>query len=90
MIVEFTRSFDTGFSNLPSELQVKSRRTIETFLDCYVSKRFPKGLRVHKCGPFLSLSVSMRHRIFVFPISGGLKFVFIGDHQDADAYLKRK
>jgi len=62
---------------------------VETFIDCYLTRQFPKGLRAHKCGPFLSLSVSMNYRIFILPIVGGIKFVFIGDHEDADRYLKR-
>ena len=88
MIVEFTRSFDKNFEKLPTDIQLKSRQIIETFIDCYASRQFPKSLRVHKCGPFLSLSVSIRHRIFVMPITSGVKFIFIGDHEDADNYLK--
>ena len=87
MIVEFTKSFDDQFKDLTQELQVKARQTVEQFIDCYTTKRFPKGLRVHKCGPFLSLSMSMKHRIFVLPISDGIKFVFVGDHKEADRYL---
>ena len=89
MIVEYTRIFDRNFSDLPEDVQQKSRQTIEVFVDCYTTHRFPKSLRVHKCGPFLSLSVSIRHRIFVLPIAGGVRFAFIGDHEDADNYLKK-
>ena len=89
MIVEYTRNFDRGFGRLTADLQRASRGVIEDFLDCYASHRFPKSLRVHKCGPFLSLSVTMKYRIFVLPITGGVKFVFIGDHEDAENYLKR-
>jgi len=85
----FTKSVDDGFRGLPSQLQDKSKRCITAFLECYETHRFPKGLRIHKCGPFLSLSVTMQHRIFVLPVSGGLKFVFIGDHEDANRYLKK-
>jgi len=89
LIIEFTKSFDREFAGLSPDLQTKSRQTIEKFINCYTSKQFPKGLRVHKCGPFLSLSVSMSRRIFVSPIPGGIKFVFVGDHEDADRYLKQ-
>ena len=89
MIVEFTRSFDKGFSRLPAGLQLKSKETIQNFIDCYADRHFPKGLRAHRCGPFLSLSVTMNYRILVLPIEGGIKFVFIGDHKDAENYLKR-
>ncbi|OGW83577.1 MAG: hypothetical protein A3C47_07305 [Omnitrophica bacterium RIFCSPHIGHO2_02_FULL_51_18] len=89
MIIEYTRIFDRNFAELPTEIQLKSRQSIETFIDCYVSHRFPKSLRVHKCGSFLSLSVSIRHRVFVLPIKGGIRFAFIGDHEDADNFLKR-
>ena len=89
MIVEFTRSFDKGFSRLPGDLQLKSKETIQNFIDCYADRHFPKGLRAHRCGPFLSLSMTMNHRILVLPIEGGIKFVFIGDHKDAENYLKR-
>ena len=88
MIVEFTRSFDANFTKFPPELQKKSRSTVEIFIDCYLKRQFPKGLRVHKCGPFLSLSVTMKYRIFVLPIPDGIRFVFIGDHVDAERYLK--
>ena len=88
MKVEFTKSFDENFLQLPRDLQEKTKNTIEKFLDCFLNRQFPKGLRVHKCGPFLSLSVTMSHRIFVLPIEGGVRFVFIGDHNDADRYLK--
>lgn len=89
MIIEFTKSFDRQFASLAPDLQTKSRQTIERFIGCYASKQFPKGLRVHKCGPFVNLSVSMNHRIFVLPIPGGVKFVFVGDHEAADRYLRQ-
>ena len=89
MIIEFTKSFDSQFKNFDEELRLKTRQTIERFIDCYQSRQFPKGLRVHKCGPFLSLSITMKHRIFVRPISGGIKFVFVGDHAEAERYLKK-
>ena len=89
MNIEFTKSFDDGFAALPMTLQEKSRKAIDDFLAAYESRRFPKGLRIHKCGPFISLSVTMRYRIFVSPIVAGVRFVFIGDHEDADRYLKR-
>lgn len=89
MTVEFTRGFDERFARLAPDLQAKCRDAISAFLDCYASRRFPKGLRVHKCGPFISLSVSMKHRIFVFPVAGGVKFVFVGDHADMEKYLKK-
>ena len=88
MNVEFTKSFDSQFSHLSEDLQLKARSAIERFIDCYQSRRFPKGLRVHKCGPFVSISVTMKHRIFITPIPGGIKFVFVGDHTNADRYLK--
>ena len=90
IIVEFTKSFNGFFSKLPLEIQEKGRRTIEDFIDGYLARHFPKGMRAHKCGPFLSLSVTMNYRIFVLPISGGVKFVFFGTHEDANHYLKRK
>ena len=89
MIVEFAKSFDTNFYRLSRELQIKARQTVSRFINCYQHRRFPKALRVHKCGPFLSLSISMSHRIFVLPITGGVKFVFVGDHDDADRYLTK-
>lgn len=75
--------------NLPRPIQEKSRKSIDQFLSCYERRAFPKGLRIHKCGPFLSISVSMQYRIFVHPVAGGLRFVFIGDHEDADRYLRK-
>ena len=88
MNVEFTKSFDSQFSSLSEDLQSKAQNAIERFIDCYQSRRFPKGLRVHKCGPFVSLSITMKHRIFVTPIPSGIKFVFVGNHAEADRYLK--
>lgn len=90
MIIEFTKSFDSGFQKLSVELQKKCRVIIAEFLDCYTDKRFPKSLRVHKCGPFLSLSITMKHRIFVSPIKDGMRFVFVGDHVSMERYLKGK
>jgi hypothetical protein len=87
--VEYTRSFDRQFAALSEPLQTDAVTTIETFLDYYASRQFPKGLRVHKCGRFLSISIHMNYRIFIIPITGGLKFVFVGNHQDADRYLKK-
>jgi hypothetical protein len=87
--VEYTRSFDKQFASLPEPLQIEAFGTIATFLDYYASRQFPKGLRVHKCGRFLSLSMRMNHRIFVIPVAGGVRFAFVGDHQDADSYLKK-
>ncbi|OQA53730.1 MAG: hypothetical protein BWY42_01801 [Candidatus Omnitrophica bacterium ADurb.Bin277] len=89
MNILFTKAFDAEFEALSRPLQEKSRKTLDTFLRCYESRRFPKGLRIHKCGPFLSLSVTMQYRIFVLPVEGGLSFVFIGSHNDADRYLKK-
>ena len=89
MNIEFTKSFDEGFATLPAVLQQKSRAAINRFLQAYESRRFPKGLRLHKCGPFLSISVTIRHRIFAYPLQGGIRFVFIGDHEAADRYLNR-
>jgi hypothetical protein len=88
MNVDFAESFYRGFSGLPVPLQQKSRETVDRFLQAFESRRFPKGLRVHKCGPFISLSVTMSLRIFVYPISGGVRFVFVGTHDDAERYLK--
>jgi hypothetical protein len=87
MNIEFAESFYRGFSKLSVPLQQKSHKTVDRFLQAFESRRFPKGLRVHKCGPFISLSVSMNIRIFVFPVTGGVRFVFIGNHEDADRYL---
>jgi hypothetical protein len=87
--IEFAESFYRGFSDLPASLQRKSHETVDRFLQAFESRRFPKGLRVHKCGPFISLSVSMNIRVFVLPIAGGVRFVFLGDHEDADRYLRK-
>ncbi len=89
MIIEFTRSFDRQFAALEDDLQNRARQTLEKFIDCYTSRQFPKGLRVHECGPFLSLSISMKHRIFVVPIREGVRFVFVGDHEAAERYLRQ-
>lgn len=89
MNILFTKAFDGGFQVLPRPLQEKSRKAIDSFLSCYETHRFPKGLRIHKYGPFLSISVTIQHRIFVLPMPGGFNFVFIGDHDDADRYLKK-
>jgi hypothetical protein len=90
MNIEFTRSFDQAYEDLPQTLQLKCRKAIDQFIQSYESRQFPKGLRIHKCGPFLSISVTMKHRIFAYPITGGIRFVFIGDHEDANRYLKGK
>ena len=89
MNVEFTHSFDKQYSGLSQDLQTQAKETIEFFLDYYASRQYPKGLRIHKVGRFLSLTVTMNYRIFVFPIHGGVKFVFIGNHRDAENYLKK-
>ncbi len=89
MNIEFTKSFDKGFANLSDLLQKKSHKTIDTFLRAYESRQFPKGLRIHKCGPFFSVTIAMNYRIFVYPITDGIRFVFIGNHEDADRYLKK-
>ena len=89
MIVEYARNFDQHYDKLPSELQNEIDVIIALFLDYYASRQFPKGLRVHKCNRFLSLSVTMNYRIFVLPIRDGVKFVFVGNHQDAVNYLKK-
>ena len=89
MIIEFARIFDDRFSKLSDDLQSKCRTALSVFIDCYTSRKFPKGLRVHKCGAFLSLSLTMKHRVFLFPIAGGIKFVFVGDHVDMEKYLKK-
>ncbi len=89
MNVEYTRSFDRNFEKLPRAVQTITQGVIGEFLDYYSKKQFPKGLRVHKCGPFVSISVTMNFRIFVSPILGGIRFVFVGNHQDAEDYLKR-
>ena len=70
-------------------LQNEAREIIGQFLDSYARRQFPQGLRAHKCGPFISLSIGMNYRIYVSAIRGGVQFAFIGDHQDADHYLKR-
>ena len=88
MIVEYTRNFDRNYSKLLPERQKETDEVIAFFLEYYASQQFPKSLRVHKCNRFLSLSVTMNYRVFVLPINGGVKFVFVGNHQDAARYLK--
>ena len=88
MTVEYTKSFDRQFSVFADDLQSETREVIATFLDYYASRQFPKSLRAHQCGRFLSLSVTMNYRIFLLPIHGGVQFVFIGDHRDAEGYIK--
>ena len=89
MNVAFTRSFDKQYSGLSQDLQKQAKETIEFFLDYYASRKYPKGLRIHKVGRFLSLTVTMNYRIFVVPIQGGVKFMFVGNHRDAENYLKK-
>ena len=89
MKTETTKSFDLDYQALPVTLRVKTRITMDRFVQAFESRRFPKGLRVHKCGPFVSLSVTMSLRIFVYPVAGGVRFVFIGTHADADRYLRK-
>ena len=89
MIVEFTKSFDRQYAGLSEDLQRETKELVSFFLDYYASRQFPKSLRVHKCGRFLSLSISMNYRVFVLPIQGGVKFVFVGNHRDAENYLKK-
>ena len=89
MIVEFTKSFDRQYTGLSEDLQRETKELVSFFLDYYASRQFPKSLRVHKCGRFLSLSISMNYRVFVLPIQGGVKFVFVGNHRDAENYLKK-
>lgn len=90
MIVRSTPSFDRQYAALSMPLQGEVKDTIGLFLDYYTSRQFPKSLRVHKCGRFLSLSVSMNYRVFVVSITGGVKFVFAGNHRDAENYLKKQ
>ena len=89
MIVQYARSFDRQYAKLSRELQQDADEAIAFFLRYFVSRQFPKGLRVHKCGRFLSLSVTMNYRIFVLAVPDGIKFVFVGNHRDAEDYLKR-
>ncbi len=89
MIVEYSRNFDKKYERLSKELQSDVDELIAFFLDYYASKQFPKNLRVHKCHRFLSLSLTMNYRVFVLPIFGGVKFVFVGDPDDAVQYLKK-
>ena len=88
MIVEYSASFDRLFAKLPDPVQEASRQAVREFLQRFTGGAFPKGLRVHKCGPFVSISVDMSYRIFLHPTLGGIRFVFIGNHRDADRYLK--
>ena len=88
MTVEFTKSFNRQFGKLSDDLQSETQEIIGTFLDYYASRQFPKSLRVHKCGHFLSLSVTMNYRVFALPVRGGVKLVFVGNHRDAEDYLK--
>ena len=89
MNVESTQHFNSEFDKLPAELQEKNRKTIISFIAAYQTRQFPKGLRIHKCGPFISISVTMDYRIFVSAIPGGVRFVFVGDHDEADRYLRK-
>ena len=89
MIVGFTRSCDRQYSKLPEDLQKETEEVLSVFLDYYARGQFPKSLRVHKCGRFLGLSITMNYRMFLLPIRGGVKFVFVGNHRDAEDYLKK-
>jgi mRNA-degrading endonuclease YafQ of YafQ-DinJ toxin-antitoxin module len=89
VIVEYTKSFDRNFSKLQGDIQKEVKDIIREFLNFYTRRQFPKSLRAHKCGPFISLSASRDTRVFVSPISSGVRFVFVGNHKDADDYLKR-
>ena len=89
MRVQFTATFDRNLAKLRPEVKTLAQERIEDFLESYTRKVFPKSLRVHKCGPFISVSVTMNYRIYILPISDGIRFCFIGDHKDADNYLKR-
>lgn len=89
MRIEYARSFDKNFSSLSHELGWQCRQAIANFLDAYADRVFPNSLRVHRCGPFISLSINMSYRIFVLPIEDGVRFVFVGDHKAAENYLKR-
>ena len=88
MKIEFTRVFDRNFEALPIDIQKKAREAAETFITSYATQQFPKSLRIHRCGSFLSLSVTMNYRIFVLPISDGIQLTFVGDHRMAEKYLK--
>ena len=88
MNVEFEEAFTEGFGRLPTEIQVKCRERVRDFGICYAKRQFPKSFRLHKCGHFLSVSITMNYRIFVRPIPGGIKFSFVGNHDDADRFLR--
>ena len=90
MIARVTRNFERNYAKLSPELQRQADDVIALFVDYYASRQFPKSLRVHKCNRFLSLSITMSYRIFVLPIEGGVKIVFVGDHEAATNYLKRE
>lgn len=89
MIVRYSTGFDRMLEKLPEHIQEGGRNVIASFLERFVGKEFPKGLRVHRCGPFISLSIDPDYRIYLKPIPGGICFVFIGNHRDADRYLKK-
>ncbi|MFH1800756.1 MAG: hypothetical protein ABH891_07955 [Candidatus Omnitrophota bacterium] len=89
MNIEFTKNFDKEYASLSGPLREKSRKAVDLFLRACESRQFPKGLRLHKCGPFISISVTLSHRIFALPVHGGMRFVFIGDHEATDRYLRK-
>lgn len=89
MIVRYAAGFDRMLGGLPEHLQEETRKLITVFLERFAGKEFPQGMRVHKCGPFISLSIDLDYRIYLRPIPGGLFFVFVGNHRDADRYLKK-
>ena len=89
MIVQYARCFDRQYAGLSAILQKDVDQTVLFFLKYFASRQFPKSLRVHKCGRFLSLTVTMNYRVFVLPIREGVKFVFVGTHKDAENSLKR-
>ncbi len=68
---------DEGFTGLPQALQLKSRQAIDKFVLSYESRRFPKGLHIHNWGPFLSLSVTKKPRVFAYPISPEASGLFL-------------
>ena len=88
MKIEVSRNFDRTYRKLSNDLQREVDETTTLFVEYYASRQFPKSLRVHKCSRFLSLSVSMNYRVFVLPIKDGIKFIFLGDHNDAVQFLK--
>ena len=89
MIVQYARCFDRQYAKLPGALQKDVDEVVSFFLRYFASRQFPNSLRVHKCGRFLSLTVTMNYRVFVLPIRDGVKFVFVGTHKDAENYLKK-